>query len=316
MIRIIRPTVRKPLDFLSDRRAFAGALIFFVFCIFFFALLYWFLTPRDNGIIDGNESPIDIDFLQALYFSTVTISSLGYGDLRPVGWSKTLASIEVVLGLFSLGVMIASVTSRQVSRIVNRMFISSTRKQFRIFSNDFDHITQDLFDLQRHLGGLPGITPESLSGSVDRGEIMTSFRRISQDLNNASSDFRNYLKDVDADRDYFSLIQFDNFEAVCDSIKNTLSGLHSCLLATPHPISRAERADGLLSQLSQQKIQQSMTMLRGTCIIVDAHAQSDSLKGWFQNISTYCEGISDFFIQTPETLPDQVVVSSTTPEEP
>jgi voltage-gated potassium channel len=40
---------------------------------------------------------------QALYFSVVTITTLGYGDIRPITWQgRALTSIEPIMGIVLL----------------------------------------------------------------------------------------------------------------------------------------------------------------------------------------------------------------------
>jgi voltage-gated potassium channel len=48
-------------------------------------------------------TPINISFPDALYFSLVTLSTVGYGDLAPVGpLARLLSGMEVVAGLLLL----------------------------------------------------------------------------------------------------------------------------------------------------------------------------------------------------------------------
>jgi len=42
-------------------------------------------------------------FLDAVYFSAVTYTSLGYGDLTPLGPVRTLVGVETVIGLILIG---------------------------------------------------------------------------------------------------------------------------------------------------------------------------------------------------------------------
>jgi hypothetical protein len=63
----------------------------FLFTIVGFALIYFLV---------GGPNPEDNDFLSALYYSVVTFTTLGYGDINPVGISRLFASIEALVGVF------------------------------------------------------------------------------------------------------------------------------------------------------------------------------------------------------------------------
>ncbi len=63
-----------------------------------------------------------VGFLDALYFSLVTISSLGYGDIRPVGAARLFAGAEVALGLAFFGLIVAKVASVKQDYILRRLY--------------------------------------------------------------------------------------------------------------------------------------------------------------------------------------------------
>lgn len=99
---------RKGLSVLEKVHAFKylmfiswGKFVFFVFLTFFiinalFAISYTVLGVDNLGI---NRESLSEDFLQAFYFSSQTITTLGYGRLNPVSHiSSILASIESILG--------------------------------------------------------------------------------------------------------------------------------------------------------------------------------------------------------------------------
>ena len=61
-------------------------LVTYISLIFFFALLYW-LWSNEIKTFDGEK----LSFPKSLYFSTVTITTLGYGDILPL--TKTTMAI-------------------------------------------------------------------------------------------------------------------------------------------------------------------------------------------------------------------------------
>jgi len=69
-----------------------------VFCFLFTITGFAGLYSQTELI--GPNGPITGQYTEALYFSIVTFTSLGYGDIRPVGIAKLFAGCEAVTGLF------------------------------------------------------------------------------------------------------------------------------------------------------------------------------------------------------------------------
>lgn len=63
--------------------------------IFLFSGAY---VSRASNFIERGEE-VQLSFEQALYFSTVTFTTVGYGDITPVGINQALAGIEAYLGM-------------------------------------------------------------------------------------------------------------------------------------------------------------------------------------------------------------------------
>ena len=57
---------------------------------------------EECGLVDTEGQRVD-DWQTALYFSAITFSTIGYGDIRPIGTSRLLASIEGIMQFFLLG---------------------------------------------------------------------------------------------------------------------------------------------------------------------------------------------------------------------
>ena len=77
------------------------AFLSFITTILMFAGIYFQLT-----LIGPKEVVIHNDLGNALYFSVVTFTSLGYGDIRPIGIAKAFAGIEALMGIFLISLFV------------------------------------------------------------------------------------------------------------------------------------------------------------------------------------------------------------------
>ena len=72
---------------------------------FLFAAVYGAFGYNDLCVVGAN-GPADV-----LYFSYVTFTTVGYGDLTPVGLCRGLAAAEAVTGYILLGMFVAAAVS-------------------------------------------------------------------------------------------------------------------------------------------------------------------------------------------------------------
>lgn len=73
-----------------------------------FAFFYWLLPAGQFRIPDGAGT----DFGSWLYYSIVTITTLGFGDYTPAhGWAQCVTAVEVMCGLTILGFFLNAVGS-------------------------------------------------------------------------------------------------------------------------------------------------------------------------------------------------------------
>lgn len=72
-------------------------------------------------------------FWTCLYFSVVTISTLGYGDYRPTSYSQLVAALEVISGIVLAGILIARLVSRPMDRISRRLLRGQMNGEIQSF---------------------------------------------------------------------------------------------------------------------------------------------------------------------------------------
>lgn len=84
-------------------------VIFSLCLIFACAVAYFFLdTTAAHPVYEGVDgwSFYLFEFLNALYFSVVTFTTLGYGDISPVGVARFIAAFEAFLGSFTMALFV------------------------------------------------------------------------------------------------------------------------------------------------------------------------------------------------------------------
>ena len=77
-----------------------------VFASFLITILGFALIYMNLSLVSVDEGILHYDFGNALYFSVVTFTSLGYGDIRPVGMAKLFAGVEALLGIFLISLFV------------------------------------------------------------------------------------------------------------------------------------------------------------------------------------------------------------------
>ena len=93
-----KTTISCDFLFKKPERVIYFSIMLIILCsIIYLISPYNMITPVDK----------EKSFLDCFYFSTVTYTTLGYGDMSPIGWLRIISSIEAFFGALSLGFIVA-----------------------------------------------------------------------------------------------------------------------------------------------------------------------------------------------------------------
>ena len=102
-----------------DLNRIAGAFCAYLMLGFMWSIAYMGLFALDPGSFQGlPQTGDDLRLLELQYFSFVTITTLGYGDVSPVSdAARALAAVEAVIGQFYLAVLVAALVGAYAAKI-------------------------------------------------------------------------------------------------------------------------------------------------------------------------------------------------------
>ena len=284
----------------------------FIATVIFFGCLYTYFTPCGHGIGQNLEPLSEVTFLQGIYFSVITVSSLGYGDMHPMGYSKAFACIEVLMGLAMIGIMIAKVTSRSMSHQVSRLFSSDAQKRLEYiavkFDASYDKLEAIIPKITTAYQSAPGQTSPPIG---DRGTLISDFRGVISDLKMKCIELHDYLSaEVEQDNNYFQIAPDSAMVRLGKAVNDTFFRLAQHIIGLPTQV-RTDILDGR----NRQGITEAIEAQRSVCGLVDQHATDPDTKAVFQLIEEICTQVPASYFAVPEELqPDQVIQGTGEPQ--
>src|SRR5208283_1980521 len=85
---------------------------------------YWFgAFMGDHGLVEAGR-PVGADlkgFASAIYFAFVTATSVGYGDIVPIGGARVIAVSEAIAALLIFGAVVAKFVSHRQDVLVSEI---------------------------------------------------------------------------------------------------------------------------------------------------------------------------------------------------
>jgi len=100
-----------------DANKIVGAICIYLLMGLIWAMMYLFIAQIIPGAFNGLEQVVWYDnFADVAYYSYVTLTTLGYGDIAPVApVARFLVYMEAVVGVFYMAILVASLIGVSIS---------------------------------------------------------------------------------------------------------------------------------------------------------------------------------------------------------
>jgi hypothetical protein len=118
-----------------DKFTFLRILSVWLGIISLFGLLYYFLPTTSSYLFITKTGVPTTSFYESMYFSFITATTTGFGDISPLGFFRLIAIIEVILGLLVLAVVTSKLVSLKQNTIIEELYeITLTERINRVRS--------------------------------------------------------------------------------------------------------------------------------------------------------------------------------------
>jgi len=142
------------------------------FCGYGYFLLAQYAPTHGPSIGDGT---VWVKLFNSIYFSAITATSVGYGDIQPHGMSKLFASMQGMFSLFIFAIFVAKPVSERKDMALYHMYkltldsiFTTLREGLYIMRKDFDaiiHEAETTGTLSKHMH-------DNFETALHQGEVL------------------------------------------------------------------------------------------------------------------------------------------------
>ncbi|MBS3141077.1 two pore domain potassium channel family protein [Candidatus Woesearchaeota archaeon] len=119
-----------------DKLSFLNILTLWIIIISGFGLIYHFFSNDSSFLLSTQTEEVITKLSTDIYFSFITATTTGFGDIIPLGFFRIIAIIQVILGLLLLALVTSKLVSIKQEVIVSEIYeISFNERISRIRSS-------------------------------------------------------------------------------------------------------------------------------------------------------------------------------------
>jgi len=149
--QLLRSLKKKSMNAWFDKLSFLHIFLIWAIVIVMFGLAYHFLTKGTSYLYQSLGNKTTLSVFDTIYFSFITATTTGFGDIIPFGGFRILALIEVICGLLLLAFVTSKLVSIKQDIILNEVYeislgekISRIRSSLLLFRQNINRIIEHI----------------------------------------------------------------------------------------------------------------------------------------------------------------------------
>jgi potassium channel LctB len=154
---------------LFERRSTADLIWLWVGTVGACAVVYWLLTRWGIAALregDRLVTPDAAGLLTSAYFSFVTATSVGFGDVVPMGAARAVAIGEAILGLLVFGAVVSKLVSRRQEEVIREIHRIAFEERLERVQTDLHLVLAELQNIAQ-LCKAPDAAEEQVRARVE-----------------------------------------------------------------------------------------------------------------------------------------------------
>jgi hypothetical protein len=201
------------IDFI-DKTSFLWVFVFWMMIIIIFGIGYFMLAinPDNSLIYRGNVLKPDAEGLyDSIYYSFITVTTTGYGDISPSGLSKLFSIFEVILGVIIEGILVSKLVGLKQETILEEIYNINYEEAFTNYRRGLSLVRTDIVMIM-----------EKIENKTIKQRELRDLWIIFSGLDGTLTNIKNIIIPSKKDTYYNKKLDVSKVELILSSMKLTL----------------------------------------------------------------------------------------------
>lgn len=184
------------LQKIIDSLSFPKIFLIWILITIIFGCAYFFLSGPSTYLQVTQTGVAVNSFPQSVYFSFITATTTGFGDITPLGFFRVISIIEVVLGLLMIAVVTSKLVSLKQNVIIDELYELT-------FSERINRIRSSLLYSRQNINTIMHKVEDGLIRRREIESLYLSFISFQETLEEITLVFqkrsvKEFIQDIDA----------------------------------------------------------------------------------------------------------------------